>query len=262
MLQKTRLAGHAGHKNRATLRQSNSCFAYRQVYNDISDRLGLLMEGIKMKNSIILLCVCCVLSAAGCQKVYYDTMEAFGKHKRDLLVDRVEDARDSQQAAKEQFTSALEKFSSVVNFKGGELEAKYKQLNAELENSQAKAKTVRKRIGDVEDVAKALFKEWESELDQYSSEKLRQSSEQKLKQTQERYAQLISAMKRAESKMGPVLTVFSDQVLFLKHNLNAQAIASLQDELVSVEADITSLIKEMEASIAEADAFIGAINQG
>jgi hypothetical protein len=66
-------------------------------------------------------------------------------------------------------------------------------------------------------------------------------------------------MKRAESKIAPVLSAFRDQVLFLKHNLNAQAVASLREELVSVEADIASLIKEMEASIAEADAFIGAM---
>ena len=36
-------------------------------------------------------------------------------------------------------------------------------------------------------------------------------------------------------------------------------IASLQDEFASVEADIASLIKEMEVSIAEADEFIKAM---
>lgn len=217
------------------------------------------MEGTAMKNSTTLSYICLAMLVCGCQKAYYSTMEAFGKHKRDLLVDRVEDARDSQQAAKEQFASALEQFGSVVNYKGGELEAKYSQLKKELDRSQDRAKAVRKHIGEVEDVSKALFKEWESELDQYSSETLRQSSEQKLLQTRDKCGKLISAMKRAESKMEPVLTVFSDQVLFLKHNLNAQAIASLQDELVSVEADIASLIKEMEASIAEANAFIEAM---
>ncbi len=197
-----------------------------------------------------------LIATCGCDSAYYKTMEVFGHQKRELLVDRVEDARDSQEQAKEQFASALEKFSSVVNFNGGELESRYKQLDSELQTSKSRAEAVRKRIGDVEDVAKALFKEWKSELDQYSDEKLRRSSEEKLQQTEDRYGQLIAALKRAESKMEPVLTVFNDQVLFLKHNLNAQAIASLQDEFVSVEADISSLIKDMEASIAEANSFI------
>ncbi len=199
------------------------------------------------------------LAIAGCRSAYYKTMEAFGQHKRDLLVSRVEDARDAQEEAKEQFKSALDKFSAVVEFSGGKLEEKYNQLKSELDKSQSKAKSVRNHIAGVEIVAKDLFKEWESELDQYDSDELRRSSEQKLKQTRQRYSQLITAMKRAESKIAPVLTAFNDQVLFLKHNLNAQAIASLHNELASVEADIATLIKEMEASIAEANEFINAM---
>jgi septal ring factor EnvC (AmiA/AmiB activator) len=208
----------------------------------------------------VLLQLCAVLlMLSGCQSTYYKTMEAFGYHKRDLLVERVEDARDAQQDAKEQFQSALEKFSAVVNFSGGELKEKYTELKTELESSESKTKAVRKNIRDVEDVSNALFKEWESELNQYANDNLRRASKMKLEQTRQRYAPLIGTMKRAEAKIEPVLSVFRDQVLFLKHNLNAQAIASLQDELVSVEADIASLIKEMDTSIAEANAFIKAM---
>jgi hypothetical protein len=113
----------------------------------------------------------------------------------------------------------------------------------------------------VESVAKALFDEWESELEQYNNKDLRRTSEQKLKQTQGRYDQLISAMKKAERKIAPVLSAFRDQVLFLKHNLNAQAVASLQGELVYIESNVSSLIKEMDASIAEANAFINSMTK-
>jgi Zn-dependent oligopeptidase len=108
----------------------------------------------------------------------------------------------------------------------------------------------------VEDVSQALFEEWEAELKEYSNNTLRQSSRKKLTRTRTQYAQLIKAMKRAEVKMDPVLAKFKDQVLFLKHNLNAQSIASLKNELASVEGNIASLIKEMETSIKEADSFI------
>ena len=96
-------------------------------------------------------------------------------------------------------------------------------------------------------------------MEQYDNDKLRRASAQQLTQTRKRYTPLIGAMRRAESKIDPVIAAFRDQVLFLKHNLNAQAIASLQGELVSIESDIASLIKEMETSIAEADSFIKAI---
>jgi len=191
-----------------------------------------------------------------CSSAQYAVMEKFGIHKREILVDRVEDARDSQEEAKQQFASALEEFSAVLNFQGGTLEEKYTQLNAELEASEEHARDVSERIDEVEDVAKALFDEWEDELKLYSSDSLRRSSAEKLEQTRNRYQNLMKAMRRAEARIEPVLTPLRDQVLYLKHNLNAQAIASLQSELGRVEGDVSSLIREMEAAIREADAFI------
>lgn len=191
-----------------------------------------------------------------CSSAQYAVMEKFGIHKREILVDRVEDARDSQEEAKQQFASALEEFSAVLNFQGGTLEEKYKQLNAELETSEEHARDVSERVDEVEDVAEALFDEWEDELKLYSSDSLRRSSADKLKQTRNRYQSLMKAMRRAEARIEPVLTPLRDQVLYLKHNLNAQAIASLQSELGRVEGDVSSLIREMEAAIREADAFI------
>ena len=202
-----------------------------------------------------------LLFLLGCETTYYKTMEKFGYHKRDLMVERVEEARDAQEEAKEQFESALERFSSVLKFEGGELEEKYKTLKAEYDKSESKAKAVGDRIEAVEDVAEDLFEEWQDELSQYTNQSLRRSSERKLKQTRQQYSQLIRAMKRVEKKIDPVLSAFRDQVLYLKHNLNARAIASLRTELVSVEADVASLIKEMEASIAEANTFIKAIEK-
>jgi SMC interacting uncharacterized protein involved in chromosome segregation len=207
-----------------------------------------------MKKAAIISIV--LLFAAGCQSLYYGTMEKFGKYKRDILVDRVKDARDAQQQTKEQFASALDKFRSVVNVEGGKLQEKYDQLKSELDKSESKASAVKKRINDVEDVAQALFDEWTKELDQYKNPELKAASRRKLEQTRQRYAQLIGSMKQAESKIEPVLSAFRDQVLFLKHNLNAQAIASLQSELGTMESDIGRLIMEMEKSIAEADSFI------
>ena len=182
----------------------------------------------------------------GCQTAYYDTMEKIGVHKRDIMVDRVEAARDAQTEAKEQFQSALEQFTVTLDYKGGDLEEKYKTLNKAYEKSKAKADAVHSRIAKVEDVSEALFEEWEEELSQYASDRLRKDSQAKLTRTKKHYNQLITAMKRAEKKIDPVLTAFHDQVLYLKHNLNAQAIASLQNELIGVEEDIASLIREME----------------
>ncbi|ULA61546.1 MAG: hypothetical protein LZF60_340086 [Nitrospira sp.] len=201
------------------------------------------------------------LTAAGCQTAYYETMEKLGYHKRDLMVSDVKKARDAQQDAKEQFKSALDRFTKTLNIQSGELQDKYEVLNDEYQQSEKRAQAVRARIASVEEVSDALFTEWEGELKQYSNASLRQKSQKQLTQTRSQYAQLIKAMKRAEGKMDPVLAKLKDHVLFLKHNLNAQAIASLKSELTTVEGNIDLLIKDLNASIHEADTFIASMEK-
>lgn len=202
-----------------------------------------------------------LLLGPGCQSLYFGTMEAMGVPKRDILVDRVEEARDGQAEARDQFQSALEQFMAVVDVDGGELEEKYDKLSKELDRSEDAAKSVRERIDSVRSVADALFKEWENELDQYTNDELRRSSEQQLRATRTRFDQLLGAMNRAEAKMEPVLAAFRDHVLFLKHNLNARAIASLEGEVATLESDVATLVAEMQASIDEADAFIASMGE-
>jgi len=200
-----------------------------------------------------------LLGLCSCSTMYYDTMEKLGVHKRDIMVDRVKAARDTQNEAKQQFLTAMEQFKSVVNFPGGDLEKEYNKLNATLQKSESKAAEVRSRIRSVEDVSEALFSEWRSEIKQYSSDALRKSSQQKYDATQKKYTELIKAMKKAEAKLEPALAPLRDQVLFMKHNLNARAIAGLSNELISVQTNVDRLVRDMESAIAEADAFIAAL---
>ena len=199
------------------------------------------------------------MALAGCQSAYYGAMEKVGVHKRDIMVDRVESAQDAQTDAKEQFESALAEFRSIIQIRDQDLAARYDRLNDEYEDSKAAAKSVTERIDAVEDVSEALFDEWEDEIELYSSVNLKRESAAKLSQTRREYQGLIRAMRSAEARMDPVLRAFQDQVLFLKHNLNARAIDSLQGELGSIETDVAQLIWEMEKSIAESEAFISSL---
>ncbi len=192
----------------------------------------------------------------GCSTAYYNALEKIGFPKRDLLVSRVEATRAAQGEAKEQFASALDKFLAVTKVDGGELQRKYDDLNREFMRSEDRAKEVRDRIAAVEDVAEELFREWKGELAQYSQPALRNESQRQLDQTRRRYDDLMRVMRRAADRMDPVLATFRDQVLYLKHNLNARALASLTTTNRTMEADISRLLADMEAAIKEADGFI------
>ncbi|HEY8240501.1 MAG TPA: DUF2959 domain-containing protein [Kiritimatiellia bacterium] len=197
-----------------------------------------------------------LLLMAGCSSMYYGAMETVGVHKRDIMVDRVKGARDSQQAAAKEFTDALTQFKSVVNVKGGNLEKNYDKLNTALQKSDARANEVHDRIAAVEDVSGALFAEWKAELKQYSSAELRKASEAQLNDAKARYKTLMASMKKAEGKLEPALSPLRDQVLFLKHNLNAKAIGGLTSEVASIQTKVDDLVRDLQASVAEADAFI------
>lgn len=198
----------------------------------------------------------------GCQSVYYGAMEKMGTHKRDILVDRVEEGKEAQEIAKVQFASAFEEFLAVSNVELGNLKSAYDRIQDSFNRSEKRAKEVWERINSIKSVSKALFKEWESELGQYTNQDLRQASEDQMNRTRILYLKLIGAMEGAAEKMDPVLDAFRDQTLFLKHNLNAQAVAALNRTTIEMRAEVDLLIRQMTESIEEANAFIAKMRSG
>ena len=193
----------------------------------------------------------------GCTSLNYKMQEKFlGNEKRDILVSRVGKANDAQKETQEVFKDALEQFNSAVQFDGGNLQKQYDKMSAQLERCEGRAEAVHTRIADVDRVARDLFREWAAEAKQFKNAEFRRDSEAKLRETQRNYERMLGAMRNAEEKIEPVLSVFRDQVLYLKHNLNAKALASLQDETARIETDVNGLIRDLSAAIAEADRFI------
>lgn len=204
----------------------------------------------------LLVLVCSQMLLLGCASAYYDALESIGVHKRDIFGDRIEESLEVQKEGQAQFESALEQFKATVDFDGGGLEKAYNLFNDEYEESEEAANAISEHISAVESVADALFEEWSDELDLHTSPSLRRASERQYKSTQKKYQRLLASMRRVEESMQPVLATMRDNVLFLKHNLNARAIDTLKGELGSINRDVSKLVKNMQRSIAEAEAFI------
>ena len=196
------------------------------------------------------------LMTAGCSTVYYSVWETLGKEKRDLLRDNVESVREDQEDVSEQFESTLERIRAIYGLEGGELEEKYDRLKKDYDRSVERADELRDRIDTVKDIAGDLFAEWDREIGEISDANLQQRSRTQLRDTRGRYDELEKALRKTEAGMEPVLRKFNDQVLFLKHNLNAQAIGSLETEVRDIQRDVDDLLGDLRASIQEADQFI------
>ncbi len=196
-----------------------------------------------------------------CSGLYYGAMKKLGKEKRDILVNRLVSGQKAQQEAKEQFKTTLEVFQSVTGFNGGELEKTYKKLNGTLEDAGDRAKKVTEKIDAIEKVGNDLFKEWGGEIAAMGNASLRNQSQTLLRQTERRHMQHLRTMRISEEKMTPVLRVFRDQVVFLKHNLNAKAISSLKATAAGLDKEVAALVKDLEASVKEADTYIATLSK-
>lgn len=214
-----------------------------------------------IKNVLLLGLMSGTLLLSGCSTAYYAAMEKVGVHKRDILIDRVEEARDAQAVSQQEFKDALDQLSQLINFHGGNLQDRYEALNVQYEESKKAAEEVTSRINKVELVAFDLFDEWEAELSQYQNKKLKTDSKKKLLDTKRQFDALVKVMRRAESKMPPVLRVLNDNVLYLKHNLNAKAVGAIQGEFGVLQQDVNNLLAEMNRAIADSNQFIATMNQ-
>ncbi|MBL9145613.1 MAG: DUF2959 domain-containing protein [Verrucomicrobiaceae bacterium] len=200
-----------------------------------------------------------VVGLASCQVAYYAAMEQFGIEKRDLLKKAVAAVRQDQKEAGKEFQDALTQLKALYGFNGGNLEAGYNKFKAEYEDCDAQAKQVSSRIKEMNRVARDLFREWEKEIAEISTPALAADSRMKLSATRQRFEVLSANLHSSEASMAPVLRQFRDQVLYLKHNLNAAAIGSLRTTADGIQADIQSLLGRLDQSVREADAFIGSL---
>ncbi|MBM3848552.1 MAG: DUF2959 domain-containing protein, partial [Verrucomicrobia bacterium] len=152
------------------------------------------------------------------------------------------------------------RLKELYKFDGGKLESAYNQLKSDYDSSVSQASDVKKRVRDVENISRDLFAEWDKEIGQINTPSLQSASRRQLTETRSRYDSMHAALVKAEQSMDPVLTQFKDHVLYLKHNLNAAAIASLKGEASNIQNDIGRLIEEMNRSIAKADEFVKTLN--
>jgi hypothetical protein len=212
-----------------------------------------------MRQRIYLPFVLVTLLLTGCTSTYYKTMRTLGKEKRDILVSRIKDAKKDQDETKEKLKTTMESFQALTGFQGGALEKSYKRLNSDYESANSQAEKLHDKIESIDKVSNDLFKEWQGEINEMGNAKLKSQSTTLLRNAKTRQAAYMSAMRKTEDQIAPVLAAFHDQVLFLKHNLNSRAIGSLKGTTAMMQGNVASLIQSIDASSREADKLISSL---
>ncbi|MCF7956786.1 MAG: DUF2959 domain-containing protein [Phycisphaerae bacterium] len=193
-----------------------------------------------------------VVFMTGCGGAY----KASGQYKRDLLLDRIEKASQCHERAKNQFEVVLANYSDIIDANAGDIRTEYNKLNRECERARKLSKEICKKVKDVEDIAKPLFRSWEDELAEYKNEGLRRSSEEQLDNTRRSYFELVHSIKATEGMTEDVLALLNDQVLFLSHNLNTKALAAYKKEVSNLKLQVKDLINHMQKAIQQSETFV------
>ncbi len=212
-----------------------------------------------MRRAVSLSLIVFALLLSGCHSTYYKAMRTLGKEKRDILVQRIKDAKKDQDQTKQKLQTTMESFQALTGFKGGSLEKSYKRLNSDYESAALQADKLHDKIQSIDQVSNDLFKEWQGEFNAMDNGKLKSQDSVMLRNAKTRQATYMRAMRRTEDQIAPVLKAFHDQVLFLKHNLNARAVGSLKNTSAGLQSDVAGLVQSIDASSQEADKLIASL---
>lgn len=201
----------------------------------------------------------CQAAERSARNVGYSAYELVGVEKRDLLRKRIKEATSDQKEAGESFTIALERLQQTYGVQGSELERVYSRLNSAYEDAKDEVAGVKESREKMNTVASDLFEEWKKEIGEMQSADLKSRSRGTLAETKSGFDKMHQALRASEKQMEPVLAKLKDHVLFLKHNVNAQSVASLKTEGARIEGDIQKLLASMKTSIQEAEDFTSRI---
>lgn len=179
-----------------------------------------------------------------------------GLERKELLKDRVKDARNEQIEAQKSFQAALNQFKSLYSNQSKDLEKKYRSLQFAYEDSVRNADGVRTSTKKIEPLAQSLFTDWEKDIEKIDTVSLKAQSRESLAESRNNYATMESHFKTSEEKMAPVLQKFNDQVHYLKYNLDAKSLAAAKSDNLVIQNEMERLILDLKKSIAAADEFI------
>lgn len=202
-----------------------------------------------------------LLFLCSCTTVYYKSWELLGREKRDLLSSNIESLKGDQEDAKEEFSDVLERMRLEYVGEKQSLAETYSDLKSDYDDIKDEVDDVTSRLNRVDALAKALFKEWLVEANEFDSTEYRRKSLAKRGQTMRSFNKYMKSTRKIEAGMNQSLKALQDEVIFLKHNLNSQIVSQFNVKLANIEKDMEKIIVKIEKSIQGTDSYIKEIRQ-
>jgi Mg2+ and Co2+ transporter CorA len=177
----------------------------------------------------------------------------------DVLETRIEQYREVQQAALQQFEATGQQLSGWSSHEVTDLQALYAATAQQDDASIEVAIEVSAAINSIEEAAEAAFKEWQIAVDLNSDAQLRAESQKRLGETRQRYADMLQVLRQCEAKTSSVLAALNSNEEYFKDHLDPGEVASRQPQLNALRNDVQSLVYRMNIALDSTEAFINSI---
>lgn len=206
---------------------------------------------------VFVLCVVLGLGAAvGCQRAYYDAMEAMGTEKREILVDRTEDLRDALYAVRSEYSVAVERLATIVQPDALDAEQRFSQAEVLVDACRERSDTLQSALEQTDDIANTLFEDWIVMTREQADAGMRDASQKRLDDLRTSYRAMMRPARSAADRVLPVLRTFEAHVQHLKLHMDDASAATVRAELDRVQPDVTALMGQLEEAVQGTNSFL------
>ena len=158
------------------------------------------------------------------------------------LVGLIERVYVDAEVSKERLQAAVDELQAMVssNFKDDAMTA-YARLVVVIDRAEKHADQLRSSVEPMKEAAGPVFDQWETDLDAFSGQRLRERSRKRLNATRARYETIVAAVDSVQSAYDAFNRNLRDHALFLSHDLNPAAMAEIQDDVTALAGDARKL---------------------
>ena len=180
----------------------------------------------------------------------------------DDLVASVERVNSELDASKTKLLGAVQTLQKVTapDFKGDAVEG-HKELVRAIDDSEDQTDDLRKSVERMQAEAEPVFNQWTKDLEGYSNPEMRQRSQARLAAARERYDAVVAAVTPVLVECEAVNQTLGDHALFLKHDMNPAALATIQDDVKKVAKEAADLDGAFNAGKAATRAYVDSASQ-
>jgi hypothetical protein len=135
----------------------------------------------------------------------------------------------------------------------------YKSVQKEMDNTEKRRMKITEEAAKMKSEADTLFAQWAESAAAIENPDLRKRSEDRLEATKASYAEIEAVGQKAADLYPPFMKDLQDQITYLGHDLNAEAVASLKPEVAKLNEKAQALVRSLDDTIGTANQKISAL---